>query len=289
MICVQPNGVGPFSLHQFGGVAHQTSLRSPSIMMTYSNSPHSGRRVAYSVTRSLQCRTTVVIWHSRMGFPALPPLSAATELFVVNLVAQHDPQADTQFVRRRNPRLAHPFLDKLATIEAFQFWIFSYRMDRRFGPQIAQQRVALLGQFPQPLPLTAGVFTWDHSDVAGYVLALGEAARVSQEHLRRQCRHRSHTGMRQQAERLRPLLDLFFYLPVQLLDPLLQLHVQPQQFVPPLTGVAGQRQGLQCLLPSCSPQTSPSPQCVIERHGLQCVLYSRSYLHPLMTVPQQGS
>ena len=52
---------------------------------------------------------------------------------------------------------------------------------------------------------------------------------------------------------------------------------------------AGQRQGLQCLLPSCSPQTSASPQCVIERHGLQCVLYSRSYLHPLMTVSQKGS
>jgi hypothetical protein len=47
-------------------------------------------------------------------------------------------------VRRHNPRLAHPFLDKLATIEAFQFRIFSYRMDRRFAPQITQQRVALL-------------------------------------------------------------------------------------------------------------------------------------------------
>jgi hypothetical protein len=160
-----------------------------------------------------------------MGFPALPLLSAAAELLVVNLVAQHDPQADTQFVRRRNPRLAHPFLEKLATIEAFQFWIFSYRMNRRFGPQIAQQRVALFGQFPQPLPLTAGVFTGDHSDIAGYVLAIGEAGRVSQEHLRRQGCHWSHTGMRQQAERLGPLLDLFFYLPVQLLDPPLQLHV----------------------------------------------------------------
>jgi hypothetical protein len=56
-----------------------------------------------------------------MAFPALRLLSAAAELFVVNLVAQHDPQADTQFVRGCNPRLAHPFLDKLATIEAFQF------------------------------------------------------------------------------------------------------------------------------------------------------------------------
>src|SRR5437667_11035748 len=35
----------------------------------------------------------------------------------------------------------------------------------------------------------------------------------------------SHTGMGQQAERPGPLLDLFFYLPVQLLDPPLQLHV----------------------------------------------------------------
>ena len=161
MICVQPNGSARFHFIRFGGVAHQTSLRSPSIMMTYSNSPHSGRRVAYSVTRSLQCRTTVVIWHSRMGFPALPLLSAAAELFVVNLVAQHDPQADTQFARRRNPRLAHPFLDKLATIEAFQLRIFSYRMDRRFGPQIAQQRVALLGQFPSrcrlPLVCSHGI------------------------------------------------------------------------------------------------------------------------------------
>src|SRR2546422_5657925 len=232
MICVQPNGSARFHFIRFGGVAHQTSLRSPSIMMTYSNSPHSGRRVAYSVTRSLQCRTTVVIWHSRMGFPALPLLSAAEELFVVNLVAQHDPQADSQFARRRNPRLALPFLDKLATIEAFQLRIFSYRMDRGFGPQIAQQRVALLGQFPQPLPLTAGVFTRDHSDVAGYVLAIGETARVSQEHLRRQCCHGSHTGMGQQAERLGPLLDLFFYLPVQFL---LRLYVQLQQRIQPET------------------------------------------------------
>jgi hypothetical protein len=42
MICVQPNGSARFHFHQFGGVAHQTSLRSRSIMMTYSNSPPFG-------------------------------------------------------------------------------------------------------------------------------------------------------------------------------------------------------------------------------------------------------
>ena len=54
---------------------------------------------------------------------------------------------------------------------------------------------------------------------------MGKRLGGSKEHLRRQCRHWSHTGMRQQAERLGPLLDLFFYLPVQFLDPLLQWHV----------------------------------------------------------------
>ena len=59
-----------------------------------------------------------------MGFPALPQLSAAAELFIVDLVAHHDPQPDTQFACRRDPGLAHSFLDELAPIEAFQFRIF---------------------------------------------------------------------------------------------------------------------------------------------------------------------
>src|SRR5215813_1255271 len=75
--------------------------------------------VVDSPTRSLHCRTTVESRHSRMGFPCLPQPSAAAELFVVNLVAQHDPQPDPQFAGRRYPRLAHSFLDELAPIETF--------------------------------------------------------------------------------------------------------------------------------------------------------------------------
>jgi hypothetical protein len=50
-----------------------------------------------------------------MGFPALPLLSAAAELFVVNLVAQHNPQADTQFARRRLRRFDPSINRGLAT------------------------------------------------------------------------------------------------------------------------------------------------------------------------------
>src|ERR1035438_6888809 len=76
-----------------------------------------GRR-AIQLTRSLQCRTTVEIRHPRMGFPLLPQGSATAELFVVNLVAHHDPQPDPQFARRCDPGFAHSFLNELALIRS---------------------------------------------------------------------------------------------------------------------------------------------------------------------------
>jgi hypothetical protein len=95
--------------------------------------------------------------------------------------------------------------------------------------------------------------------------------------------------MRQQPECLTSLPYLFFHLPVQFLDPLLQLSMQTQQLIPPLTRVGRQRQSPQRPLSCLAPQTSASSQCVIERDCLQCVLHSRPDLHPLMTVAQQGS
>ena len=73
-----------------------------------------------------------------MGFPRLPQLSAAAELFIVNLIAHHNPQPDTQLPCCRDSRLAHSFLNELAPIEAFQLRIFSNCMQRRFRPQVAQ-------------------------------------------------------------------------------------------------------------------------------------------------------
>ena len=107
-----------------------------------------------------------------MGFPLLPQLSSAAELFIINLVAHHDPQPDAKFTRRCDPCLAHSFLDELATVEPFQFSVFLYCMHHRFRPQIAQQRVALLGHLSQPLPLAAGVFARDHPDVARYLVTV---------------------------------------------------------------------------------------------------------------------
>jgi hypothetical protein len=54
------------------------------------------------------------------GFTAfLPQLTAAAELVVINLVAQHDPKSDTEFPRCRDSRFGHSFLYQFALIETF--------------------------------------------------------------------------------------------------------------------------------------------------------------------------
>jgi hypothetical protein len=81
-----------------------------------------------------------------MGFPLLRQLSTPTELFVVNLIPQPDPQPNAQLAPRRYPRFAHPFLHQLAPIEAFKFWVLDRSMQCRFDPQIAEQRISFFAQ-----------------------------------------------------------------------------------------------------------------------------------------------
>jgi hypothetical protein len=70
-----------------------------------------GRRVAYSSGRLLQCRTIVVGRHPRPDSTAfLQHMSAAAELFVINLVAQHDPEPDSEFTSCCDSRFSQTLL-----------------------------------------------------------------------------------------------------------------------------------------------------------------------------------
>jgi hypothetical protein len=86
------------------------------------------------------------------GIPArgttafLPHLSAAAELFVINLVAQHDPETDSKFANCSNSRFPQSFLHEFAPVKPFQLWISLYCVYRRLTPEIAQQSVTLLTQ-----------------------------------------------------------------------------------------------------------------------------------------------
>src|ERR1700739_32496 len=142
-----------------------------------------GRRVAYSVTRSRCCWTTVDTWHPRTDTTAfLPRFSSTAELLVINLVTHHDPESDSQLPGCCDSGFPQSFLHQLPPIEAFQLRIPLDRVHRRFAPQITQQRVSWFAHRPQPLPAPAGVFARDHADVASHCFPIDEPQRIAQEY-----------------------------------------------------------------------------------------------------------
>src|SRR5215472_6863012 len=105
---VHPGSLGSVSLHQCG-VAHQPSLRSLRTMMGNANSlPR--REAGNLINRPVTIGTNAVSRHPRTGGTAVL-LSTTTELLVVDLVSQHDPQANSQLARHRHalsPDLSAP-------------------------------------------------------------------------------------------------------------------------------------------------------------------------------------
>src|SRR5437870_6364918 len=55
----------------------------------------------------------------------LSRLAAATELLVIDLIAQHDVEPDPKLAGRGDPRLAQSLLLQLAPVEALQLWILA--------------------------------------------------------------------------------------------------------------------------------------------------------------------
>src|SRR5262245_26213854 len=76
-------------------------------------------------------------------------------------------------------------------------------MDRRLAPQEAAQGITLLGDFAESVPRTARVFTWNHPDVTGDRLRVGESCRIAEEHFGRQRGDRADARVGHQTARLR--------------------------------------------------------------------------------------
>jgi len=80
-----------------------------STMMSYANSLLF-REAGSLINRTVTLCTIARIWHPRTGCTAfLLLLSSSTELVVINLVPQHDPESDSQLASYCDPRLSQPF------------------------------------------------------------------------------------------------------------------------------------------------------------------------------------
>src|SRR6516165_11092457 len=100
----------------YGSFIHTSTPVYPGApMMTYANSLP--RREAGSlINRPVTTRTIPDFRHPRTGSTALL-LSATTELLVIDLVPQHDPQANAQLARHRHARFPQSLLHEFAAIE----------------------------------------------------------------------------------------------------------------------------------------------------------------------------
>jgi len=80
--------------------------------------------------------------HSRMGTTALlSPLSATTELLVIDPVTQQDPESDPQLSCGCYFRFPQTFLHQLVLVKTLQLHILANRVSHRFTPQKTKKRL----------------------------------------------------------------------------------------------------------------------------------------------------
>src|SRR5580704_8511080 len=89
--------------------------------------PCCSREAGSLINRPVTFRTIPRFWHPRTGITAfLLLLSTTTELVVLNLVPQHDPQPDPQLARHRNARFPQTLLHQFAAVKTLQLRIPAY-------------------------------------------------------------------------------------------------------------------------------------------------------------------
>jgi hypothetical protein len=91
------------------------------------------------------------------GTAVLLFLSTTTELVVLHLIPQHNPQSDPEFASYSHSRLPQTLLHQFPAVKTLQLRISAYRVCSRLTPEKAQQRMALFTQptdaisaYPQP-------------------------------------------------------------------------------------------------------------------------------------------
>src|ERR1700739_107164 len=95
--------------------------------------PFLRREAGSLINRSVTVCTMPDFKHPRTGGTALL-LPTTTELLVIDLIAQHDPQTNAQLAGCRHECFPQPLLHQFAAIETLQFGIEAYRLSAAHHP-----------------------------------------------------------------------------------------------------------------------------------------------------------
>src|SRR5467141_3263548 len=143
--------------------------------MFFVSVPSKGVRVYISSLFSTLTRDPVSVYSNGSSLtPGAETSLAATELLVIDLLAQHDPQPDPELASCGDSRFTPSLLCQLAPVEALQLWISAYGVYGCLAPEKPQEWVTLLAQPAEPLLTAAGVFARNHPHVAHHCFAISE-------------------------------------------------------------------------------------------------------------------
>src|SRR5258708_26282311 len=78
-------------------------------------------------------------------------LSTTTELVVLNLIPQHDPQSDSELASHRHTRFPQTLVHQFAAVKTLQLPILSCGMRSPLTPQKPQHRCILFSESTEPL------------------------------------------------------------------------------------------------------------------------------------------
>src|SRR3974390_852120 len=101
--------------------------------------PFRRREAGSLINRTVTVRTKPRFRHPRTGSTALL-LSATAELLVIDLVAQHDPQPDSQLASRCHACFPQPLLHQFAAIEPLQLGIAAVNAPSRWCAPLEYSR-----------------------------------------------------------------------------------------------------------------------------------------------------
>jgi hypothetical protein len=123
------------------------------------NHPENARTGTVAVRPTRQSRRMRPRLHRNAGqLAATASRSApAAELLVIDLVAQHDVEADEQPPGKRHLRFGPATSTKNCKVDALEIGIASSRERSRLAEHPTQERAALLGDMPQPVLVRGGV------------------------------------------------------------------------------------------------------------------------------------
>ena len=215
--------------------------------------------------------------------------TTAAKLIVVDLITEHDVQADQQLASERDFRLGAAASMQDCEVVAPKVLVGPGREGGGLPQDPSQERVALLGDLAEALFVGRGIDRRRQADVTDDMLAIRKARDRSQNEHGREGGQRPHAGVRQQPPGLRIGFrdrgDLF----VECVDARRQPAKQLKILVATTAGVNWKGQRGELSEPRPRSQFRAERYAVTEGDGLKAVLDHGAHPDQPDTVPDQGA